>query len=147
MKINEFDDISINGQFDLIFKEKCQEHPKINWKLLKSLAFNESALQPFVSGGLFRIPERLFFEYSGIDPTDPSDSIKTIFLIFSEWWEKLSYIPENDRLLFIILAYKMRFFDVNKITKISNKFDDLYQFIAPGLLLEVKKIVDRAEVM
>jgi membrane-bound lytic murein transglycosylase MltF len=147
MKINEFDDIAINGQFDLIFKEKCPEHPKINWKLLKSLAFNESALQPFVSGGLFRIPERLFFEHSGKDPTDPEDAVKTIVSIFSEWWEKLYYIPENDRLLFLILAYKMHFFDVQNITKISNKFDDLYQYISPGLLLEVKKIVDRAEVM
>lgn len=147
MQTNEYDNISINGQFDLLFKEKCPTHPKINWKLLKSLAFNESELQPYVLGGIFRAPERLYYEFDGKDPLDPSDAIKTISSILQEWWKELSYLSEKNRILFVVLAYKLRFYDIKYLTNISREFDDLYNYFSPGLLLEVKKIVYYAEIM
>jgi hypothetical protein len=147
MKVTEYDDISINGQFDLIFKEICPSHPCINWKLLKSLAFNESELQSYVEGGLFRIPNRLYYEFDGRDPNNPEDSIKTVFNIFSNWWNELDYIKEEERLLFVVLAYKLKFYNVNSLTKISNNFSDMYNYFSPGLLLEVRKIVDLSIIM
>lgn len=147
MQINDVD-VAITGQFDLIFKSKSPEHPSVNWQLLKSLAFNESELQPGVSGGMFRAPERLYYEYEGNDPQDPEDSVKTVASILLSWWEQLNYIQDEDeRLLFVLLAYKLRFYNVNKLTNISNNFKDLMNYFSPGLILEVKRIIDRSKVM
>jgi hypothetical protein len=147
MQINEFDNISISGQFDLIFKEKCPPHPAINWQLMKSLAFNLSELHPYVDGGLFRIPKRLYVEYDGKDPYDPADNVATMRKILQDWWERLLLVPEEDRIYFIILAFKIKMYNVEYLQTIAQSFEGLFQFFSPGLMLEVKKIVEYLKVM
>ena len=147
MKINEFDDIAINGQFDLVFRDTCPDHPAVSWKLLKSLAFNESELQPYVNGGLFRIPDRLFIEFEGRDSQDPEDSTKVVSKILISWWEELQHLPEEDRIKYVVLAYKLKFYDIQKLAAITSNFDDFFNYFSPGLILEVKKIIEYSKVL
>lgn len=144
MKINEFDDISINGQFDLLFRDTCKQ-PCIDWRLLKSLAFNESELLSVVEGGLFRTPARLYYDYDGVDPKDPQDSIKTIYNILLSWYEELCFLPEEERIKYIILAYKLRFTDIKQLISISTNFDTLIDYFSPHLIMDVKRIISFAE--
>lgn len=143
---SENNDISISGRFDKILQDKCPDHPKINWQLLKALAFYESELIPFVDGGLFRIPDRLYYEYDGINSQDPEDSVKTIYNILSTWYKELDdTVKEDEKLLFVLLTYKMRFSHPREITKISTNFSELFSYISPGVLLDVRRIVDKLE--
>ena len=144
MQLNEFDDVPVSGQFDLAFRDICT-YPAIDWRLLKSLAFNESELQPYVDGGLFRTPIRLYYDFDGLDHNDPSDCIKTVQRIFLAWWEDLSFLPEEDRIKYIILAYKLRFSDVRRLVDITRNFEELTNFFSPVLILEVKKIISFAQ--
>lgn len=150
MKKNQFDDEQpIIGTYDLIFKDKCPTHPIITWKLLKTLAFHESDLNTYVEGGLFRTPNRLYYEYDGIDPNDPSDAIKTVHKILVTWWDEdsLTVIPEKDKILYVILAYKLKFYSVQQLVSISKNFEDFYQYFSPGLIMEVKRIAEMAKVL
>lgn len=140
MKINEFDDIPISGQFDLIFRDTCKQ-PTIDWRLLKSLAFDESELLPIVEGGLFRTPVRLFYDYDGRDPQDPKDSIETVHRIFTTWYAELGFLPEEDRIKYILLAYKLRFPDIKQLVSISTNFDTLSDYFSPHLIMDVKRII------
>ena len=141
---NELDPKSINGQFDLDFKDNCIDHKYITWKVLKSLALSESEIHPYVSGGLFRIPKRLFHQHFGRDVYDPVDNIKTICTILKEFWSKFSLINENERLLFVLLAYKLKVYDVSIITNVSTKFIELYGSFPVYALHEVVRIKERA---
>ena len=147
MQNNDLDTISITGQFDLVFKDKCPPHPVINWQLMKSLAFNLSELHPYVDGGLFRIPHRLYFEYEGTDPYDPTDNIATMRRILQDWWERLFLVAEKDRIYFIILAFKIKMYNVEYLQTIAITFEGLFQFFSPGLLLEINKIVEQLKIM
>ena len=140
------DNVAISGQFDLAFRDVCT-HPAIDWRVLKALAFIESELHPYVEGGLFRTPIRIYYDYDGLDHNDPHDCIKTVHRMFLSWWNDLSYLREEDRLKFIILAYKLRFPDIRHLDAITKNFDEFANYFSPVLIMEVKKIIDLAKEM
>ncbi len=147
MKISEFDDKAITGQFDTIFLEKCPTYHLITWRVMKSLAFSESELHPYVENGLFRTPNRLFREYEGKDPYDPSDAVSTAYRILCGMWDNLFMLTnERERLLYTLASYKFRILKPSDLVGISSNFNGLYVHFPLPSLHSVVKIKDYAEI-
>ena len=134
----------IRGDFDSIFEHYSGD---IDWRLLKSIAYNFSNLEPYVDGGLFNIPSRLYFEYDGKDPLDPSDNTATMVRIIRDWWDRLYMVEDKDKIYYIILAFKIKSYNIEAITEISTNFKELFGYFSAGMMFEIMRIVDIMVIM